>query len=137
MIFESNGVATDLYAVSEEVVRTLPSELSDPYTPDRPWTKAVKARLHDMGKEGRFLVCCHGAQDQGEWLLDLVWMVWEEHNIVLAVESEWGNLPQVEDDFDKLMSIKSRRKLMLFSTRNHTGAGDIVKRLESNMQAYP
>jgi hypothetical protein len=26
MIFESNGVATDLYPVSEELVRTLPSE---------------------------------------------------------------------------------------------------------------
>ena len=64
-------------------------------------------------------------------------MVAKEHKIVLAVESEWGNLRAIEDDFDKLMSIKARRKLLLFSTKNHTGADTIVDRIESNMRAFP
>jgi hypothetical protein len=89
-----------------------------------------------MGK-ARGLMVCHGSQDQGEWLLDVIWMVAKEHKTVLAVEPEWGGLPQVEDDFDKLMSTKSRRKLLLFNTKNHKGAEVVVNKLESNMQAYP
>src|SRR5258708_478963 len=64
-------------------------------------------------------------------------MVAKEHKIVLAVESEWGKLPAIEDDFDKLVSIKARRKLLLFCTSNHKGADVIVKKLESNMRDYP
>jgi len=70
-------------------------------------------------------------------LLDAVWMVAKERRIVLAVESEWGRSILVEDDFDKLMSIKAPRKLMLFSTNDHRGADKIVDKLASNMQAYP
>src|SRR5579863_8158704 len=121
MIFDG-GVATDLYAVSEELVRGLPSELSDPYVLNRPWTKAVTERLYEMGKARDLMVCCHSSKDQGEWLLDVIWMVAKEHKIVLAVESEWGILPNIEDDFDKLMSIKAQRKLLLFNTTNHKGA---------------
>jgi hypothetical protein len=137
MIFEDADSAPTLDEISRELVQGLPGELSDPYTPDRPWTKAVKDRLHEMGRRRGMLVCCQGSQDQGEWLLDVVWMARERHEIVLAVESEWGNLGAIEDDFDKLMSIKARRKLLLFSTKNHTGAEDIVKHVELNMRAYP
>ena len=38
------------------------------------------------------LVCGHRSQNHGEWLLDVTWMVRERHEIVLAVESEWGGL---------------------------------------------
>src|SRR6266852_5038447 len=106
MIFDGNGLATDLDAISRELAQGLPTELSGPYSRDRPWTKAVKERLHEMGKSRGLMVCCHGSK-QGEWLLDVIWMVAKEHKIVLAVESEWGRLPAIEDDFDKLLSIKA------------------------------
>lgn len=136
MIFGNNELTTDLSAISEELIRSLPSELGDPYGANKPWTKAVKTQLDAMGKTRGLMVCCHGSQDH-EWLLDVVWMVAKEHKIVLAVESEWGTLAQVEDDFDKLMSIKARSKLMLFNTNNHRGAEIIVNKLESNMRVYP
>jgi hypothetical protein len=40
-----------------------------------------------------------------------------------------GSLKAIEDDFDKLLSIKAKRKLLLFSTRKHEGADVIVKKL--------
>ncbi len=136
MIF-NGGVATDLYAISEEFVRRLPIELGDPNASDRLWTEKVTALLFAMGKEREFMVCCHGSPDQGEWLLDTTWLIRDQHKIVLAVESEWGKLAPIEDDFDKLLSIKAPRKLMLFNTSNHKGANEIVEKLASNMLAFP
>jgi hypothetical protein len=136
MIFENGGATTDLYEISGELVRGLPGELSDPYAPDRPWTRAVTERLFEMGKARNLLVFCHGSPGR-EWLLDVVWMVEKERKIVFAVESEWGGPKPVEDDFDKLMSIKAQRKLLLFSTKNHKGADAIIGKLEANMRAYP
>jgi hypothetical protein len=43
-----------------------------------------------MGKARDLMVCCHDSKDQGEWLLDVIWMVKKENKIVLAVESEWA-----------------------------------------------
>ena len=137
MIFERNGIATDLYTISEELVHGLPSELSDPYAANTPWTKAVKARLYAIGNARGLKTYCHGSKHGGEWLLDVVWMVPNEHHIVLAAESEWGILPHVEDDFDKLMSIKAPCKLLLFNTNNHNDADIIINKLQSNMLAYP
>jgi hypothetical protein len=137
MIFEDTDSTPTLDEISRELIQGLPSELSGPYMPDKPWTKAVTDQLCKMGRVRGMLACGHGSPDQGEWLLDVVWIPWGRHEVVLAVESQWGKLPAIEDDFDKLMSIKARRKLLLFSTRKHKGAEDIVQRLESNMQAYP
>jgi hypothetical protein len=136
MIFENDRATTDLYEISEELVRGLPGELSDPYAADRPWTRAVTEGLREMGEARNLMVCCHGSR-AGEWLLDVIWMDKKEHSVALAVESEWGSQKQVEDDFDKLMSIKAGRKLLLFSTKNHKGADVIIKQLEANMRAYP
>jgi hypothetical protein len=137
MIFEDTNSAGTLDEISRELIQGLPSDLSDPYAANTPWTKAVTDRLRQMGSRRGMLACGHRSQDHGEWLLDVTWMVPERHEIVLAVESEWGELGEVEDDFDKLMSIKARRKLLLFSTKHHEGAGNIMKRIESNMLAYP
>ncbi len=57
--------------------------------------------------------------------------------IVLAVEAEWEKSDEIEAAFAKLLSIKAYRKLLLFSTKNHTGGEGIVKRIESLMLAYP
>lgn len=130
------GVSLD--TISRELISGLPHELSDPYAPDKPWTEAVRDGLQRMGKDRGLLVFCHGSPDQGEWLLDLIWMNAKDWRIELAVESEWSTLPAaIEDDFGKLMSIKARRKLMLFNTRNHIGADRIMERIKSAMLSYP
>jgi hypothetical protein len=136
MIFDDVGSNLTLDEISRELVQGLPRDLRDPRASNRIWTRAVTDRLCEMGTRRGLLACGHGSKDNGEWLLDVVWMGRDRHEIVLAVESEWGRPGDVEDDFDKLMSIKARRKLLLFCTKTQE-AEDLVKRLELDMRAYP
>jgi hypothetical protein len=41
---------------------------------DREWTRVVNKSLHDVGRGSGHLVGCHGREDHGEWMLDLIWM---------------------------------------------------------------
>jgi hypothetical protein len=104
---------------------------------DKTWTKAVKDGLFRIGKDQGLFVCCNGSPDQGEWLLDLLWMNSQDWRIVLAVESEWGQPKEVEEDFGKLMSIEARHKLLLFATKKHEGAEQIIESLEKAMRRFP
>ena len=61
----------------------------------------------------------------------------DNQEIVLGVESEWGLQGQILADFGKLMCVKSPRKLLLFSTKNHQGGEEIVHAVESDMNNYP
>ena len=63
MIYENDGLSTGVDEISAELVRGLPIELTE--APDKPWTKAIKDRLIEMGKQRSMMVCCHGSQDQG------------------------------------------------------------------------
>ena len=112
-------------------------DLGDPSASGKSWTKAVKSRLERIGKASNLLTCCYSVGHEVEWLLDLLWIDPKDGRIVLAVEAEWGESDQIEADFAKLLSIKAYRKLLLFSTKNHTGGEGIVKRIESLMLAYP
>jgi hypothetical protein len=122
--------------LSQELVQGLPHDLRDPYGPDKPWTRAITDALCEMGTKRAFLACGRGCKHCGEWLLDIVWIGRKRHEIVLAVESEWGKPGDIEDDFDKLMSIKARHKLLIFATKVRDSAG-MVKRLESLLLEYP
>jgi len=134
MIFDSDPTFT-LDEISQALVQGLPMELKDPLASNRLWTRAVKHVLSEMGSKPGILVCCHGSEN-GEWLLDIAWFGREQHEILLAVESEWGKAGDIEDDFDKLMSIKARCKLLLFATFIHDSPA-IVERLESALVKYP
>jgi hypothetical protein len=137
MIFEDADSIPTLDEIARELVQGLPDVLSPRDTKYRLWTKEVCRRLCDMGNERKLLVCCHGSRDNGEWLLDVVWFASNRHEIVLAVESEWGMPGDVQDDFDKLMSIKAQRKLLIFNAIGQFQSNQVVERLEGSMRAYP
>jgi len=100
---------------------------------NEPWTKAVKDVLLEIGKKkGDYYVAPDPSVDQPEFLLDLLWFRDAKTNdIVLAVESEWGNKKNVLDDFGKLMHIKAPLKMMVLSTSRH---GDQSKEVISGIQ---
>jgi hypothetical protein len=94
------------------------------------FTQAVKEVLFELGSEKdrglRVYASIHlGAEKHEEWLLDVVWFS-VQRGIQLAVESEWGKVEQVLDDFEKLMCVKSPLKLMLFSSSETGLSGSIV-----------
>ena len=105
----------------------------------RDWTQAAKQVLCGLAKRRKLTpyASIHlGSEKHEEWLLDIVW-----HSVsdgtMLAVESEWGKLEHVQDDFEKLMSIKSPLKLMLFKSGN-TGysTSEVVQTLERDLMPF-
>ena len=86
-VFEDTGSTSTLDEISRELLRCLPDGLND-QSSNRAWTKALTDRLCEMGEGRGVLACGHGAKFPGEWLLDVVWMMRERHEIALAVESE-------------------------------------------------
>ncbi len=130
-------MATSLDSISRELVRGFSYDLGDPKASTKSWKRAIKSSLERIGKARGLIVCGNGVGYAVEWLLDLLWIDPKDGRIVLAVETEWGESDQIEADFAKLLSIKAYRKLLLFSTKNHTGGEGIVKRIESLMLAYP
>lgn len=138
MIYEGPDSLPSLHEIVRELVSGLPAELSDPNASNREWTKAICAGLIRFGKlQQDIMVCCHGSSDQGEWVLDVVWFAKQTHQIVLAVESEWGKPEDVQDDFDKLMNIKARRKLLLFGTKIESERQRLLALIEESMKSYP
>lgn len=137
MVFRGGGSAAFLDEISRKLVDGLPPDkLSDPNAKYALWTAVITNRLCEMGASQGFLACGHGAKDNGEWLLDVVWMRREGHEVVLAVESEWGKPGDVEDDFDKLMSIKAQFKLLFFGVKSNK-CSEMIKRLELLLRKYP
>ncbi|HWE83936.1 MAG TPA: hypothetical protein VG267_03265 [Terracidiphilus sp.] len=131
----------DLDSVSRELVAGLPHELSNPKASRTDWTRAVVGGLGNIGKARKLWVCCRKYkdyfQDQGEWLLDLVWMNQSENSIVLAAESEWGGISQFDEDFAKLLSLKAWAKIFLFDSREHRGSERMVAKIEGYMGVFP
>jgi hypothetical protein len=128
-----------LEAISEHLVRRLAQVLT-PKSTETLWTLAVKDILGDLGKnELGYYVCCSGSafKDQGEWLLDLIWMDRGSWTIALAVESEWGEANAIQEDFGKLLCVKAPQKLMLVNTKSHKGSEEIRSTLQAMIDSYP
>ncbi len=101
------------------------------------WTAAIKDGLGELGKSLRYRVSPD--RFQGEHLLDLIWRLQPPRcDIVLAVESEWGDYNKnVLEDFEKLMQIKSPLKLLLSRLpKNRTGSKGFTRLLEQIRNIY-
>ena len=99
------------------------------------WTQAAKQVLCGLGKKRKLTpyASIHlGSEKHEEWLLDIVWFS-VSGGMKLAVESEWGALAQVLDDFEKLMCAKSPLKLMLFKSAN---TGLSTEKLVQKLEGY-
>ncbi len=75
MVFRNDDLSVSLDSISREIISGLPSDLGAPGVKDAAWTKAVEDGLRRIGKNLNLFVCCHGSKDQGEWLLDVTWMI--------------------------------------------------------------
>jgi hypothetical protein len=103
-----------------ELLRIVTSEVPTRAKSDRKtdWTQAVKEVICELGEQRGFKTYASihlGSEKHEEWLLDVVWWT-TSGGMQLGVESEWGKVEHVLDDFEKLMSVKSPLKLMVFSS---------------------
>jgi hypothetical protein len=96
------------------------------------WRRCCK-----VGKEKKYLVYasrCDEAND-GEWLYDLTWLDCKEANftwrdskglhlkdVKLALECEWGDEGEINDDFQKLLLARADLRCMIFSAPSKQSA---------------
>lgn len=90
-------------------------------------TRAIKVLLRREGRKLGLHTFPNSdkrlAKPQSQWLYDIVW--WDDRQgrkgVELAVESEWNaNKNDILDDFEKLLTIKSPLKLMIYRVRRNT-----------------
>jgi hypothetical protein len=105
-------------------------------------TKAVKIVLRRKGKKLGLQTFPDNdkrlGKPRGEWLFDLVW--WDDRpnrkRIVMAMESEWTtDVNGIVHDFEKLLSVKSPLKLMIYKVRPKT-ARAVREKIQTYLQEY-
>ena len=73
-------------------------------------------------------------------MCDVVW--WDSgkdgllRSIPLVAESEWGNRPDVWDDFQKLLIIRAAVRVMIFSADSSPEASSLVEELKQQIQYF-
>ena len=87
------------------------------------WTKAVPTPLCSMGRQNKYYVYASSNfvdkqnKDGGEWLYDVTWCKYENKLLKLVpvvAECEWGDLPQIRDDFEKLILARAAVRVFVF-----------------------
>jgi hypothetical protein len=101
---------------------------------DVPWTEIVKEAFCEMGKakEG---INVYSTGHGGEYLLDVLWDSTENrnHGPILGVESEWGNIEDVVEDFYKLMYVKCRFKVLVYSSTSESNKLDLEQMIKDGL----
>lgn len=103
------------------------------WTGEKPWTAKIKATLNDLGKHYNFHTCASGCDslNGSEWLCDFVWLKTDQErqvvDVPLVVESEWGDMRAVMDDFQKILIINARLKMMILQPNDIDSALTIMK----------
>jgi hypothetical protein len=91
---------------------------------NKEWTKSVRRRLKVICTSGCYMCPPDPNSSKGEFLLDFSWGEKKfPQRILLAGESEWGSdrfgekhWYRVEEDFEKLLSVKAPFKVLIFSS---------------------
>ena len=124
-------------------------EIDDPkgYTE---WTKVVKTKLCEIGREFGFKVGAGGVDNPGygEWLYDVTWLEYEREcdglkwpapvliEAPLVAECEWGNEGAIKDDFEKLLLARAGIRLMIFDARDQSHSEEIARGLARMVREF-
>ncbi|HWY09889.1 MAG TPA: hypothetical protein VN026_01120 [Bacteroidia bacterium] len=135
----------------KEIILLLDSFL-DPYPKNdnnSTWTNGLKKQLTKLGQEKGYEVATSSKKvknkDWGEWLVDLMWYknCYKNYkdgtlkSVFLVAEIEWlmGDW-DIQIDFEKLMVLKSKYRLMIFQAPNEDKVINRFKFLKSIIDNY-
>lgn len=109
-------IEEDIKKILEEVA--VKGEVEGWPTPE--WTKQIKNRFCELGKEHRFYVCASGCN--GEWLYDVTWLYYDEGyyllNVPLVMECEWLlSKDEIDHDFQKLLLARAQHRVMIYNQK--------------------
>ena len=108
---------------------------------DTEWTKQIKSRLCDRGKNKGYFVYASSAdgKDGGEWLYDLTWLNYSEDglliNVELALESEWS-IKGIDDDFQKLLLCRAEMRMLVFQAKSISEAKEKISNLKRQIARF-
>ena len=110
------------------------------------WTKAVKTKLCEIGREFGCKVCASGVEkadrDYGEWLYDVTWLDYEKSgqgelvDAPLVAECEWGNFDAIVEDFEKLLLARAGVRLMIFDGNYKPSSEGIAEQLAGRVREF-
>lgn len=131
----------DVQKLVHNLSHDVPKGASDPDSNPQ-WTISVRNVMHECGREMGFKVESRRTDknpDCHEWLFDVVWLRNPpDIGMELAAESEWGNPGCVQDDFQKLLSVKAPVKVLLFAYKKGSKDSSMVwDGIKKYMNDYP
>jgi hypothetical protein len=122
---------------------------------NKEWTKSVRRRLKVICTNECYMCPPDPDRSKGEFLVDFSWAeINFPRRILLAGESEWGTnkfgekrWDRVEEDFEKLLSVKSPFKVLIFSSNKNIrdsesardrdfSIGFAMKKIKSSLEGY-
>jgi len=118
--------------VAEEFIQKFTKQVAPPKYLDcsnKAWTQSVRRRFIEICPEGCYALPSDPLTRKGEHLVDYTWAEVENgKRVLLASESEWGSDKygkphwyRVEEDFEKLLSVKAPFKVLIFSSNCKVG----------------
>ncbi|TDM51399.1 hypothetical protein [Aliivibrio fischeri] len=106
---------------------------------DGDWTREIKNRLCNLGKEKRYWTYASAENsDGGEWLYDVTWLTYSNNRLLnteLILESEW-DMNGIDFDFQKLLLAKSELKSLIFQQKSGLAAQHKIEDLISQINKY-
>lgn len=134
--------------IEERIVNQLRSTAADlareDNTDTRQWTRAFKTILYKLASEFGLHATAGGIKEETdsltEWLYDMIWYEADCHSdvdiisIPLIMESEFGNLHDVQYDFAKLIQARAYHKLMIFQEKTEKDINPIKQSLKEMIE---
>lgn len=109
------------------------------------WTSEIKQSVVNFARENddSFCICVGGNEiknkDHGEWLYDITIIKMFNDELIeyvdTVIESEWGGMPQILEDFQKVIQSNAKNKLMICQDYK-LSAHDIFDNLQTQLNIY-
>ena len=114
-------------------------ELNEPGKIEQPtsqWTSSILTALCRIGKE-QFGYSVHASTNfvdkqykhGGEWLYDVIWCEYKEEklkSVPVVGECEWGDVPQIKDDFEKLIQARAAVRVFVFNGGYSENGAEVI-----------
>ena len=107
---------------------------------DTQWTDRIKKEIGALAEPRGYDAYAVGLPDGGEFLYDLCWLQYDKGGYLLRapliLESEWGDVDAIHDDFQKLLLGCTDLRVMIFSARTEKEMRETIEVLRTSVNTF-